>query len=141
MQRQTRSVDPLPCKLTVEELIQKGVELCDMHTKAEQLEKEFDGIKKHYKSQIEDAEKKVLEMRDQIQTRREYRQVECSIAYDFDDKKKKVYYRNDTGEIVREVPISEHELQEELKLREEAESEKEDNAEAPEEPVVSPREE
>ena len=146
MKRQTRAVETLPCKLTTEELLQKGVAIADAHAKMAELEKELDGIKKHFKAEIETCEKDIQKLGTQLQTGKEYREVECSITYDFDDKKIKTYIRKDTGEIVHEYPVSESDLQEELRFREELEAAKEEqaeeeNAETPEEPVLPSPEE
>lgn len=111
MQRPVRSVEVLACVLTNEEKIKKSQEMCNAHQKIDELELDLEGIKKRFKSDIEGNEKIVLELRQQISTGKEYREVECSIVWEF-DKKKKIYVRNDTAETVREVPISEHELQE-----------------------------
>jgi len=121
--RPTRSVETIPCKLTVKEIIAKSQEQQSHLAKINELEKEAKGMAKYYKGEIEKAEKSVIFLSDQISTGREYREVECSITYDFDSKKEKVYRRVDTGETVRVVPISEFELQEELNFRAEEEAE------------------
>jgi hypothetical protein len=111
MQRPVRSVEVLPCILTDEEKITKAQEMCNAHQKIDELELDLEGIKKQFKSDIEKLEKVALDLRQQVSTGKQYKDVECSIVWDFDEKKK-VYVRNDTGEVVRETPISEHELQE-----------------------------
>ena len=74
-------------------------------------------VAKRYKSEIETCKAEVARLRDQISTGKEYKDVECMIQYDFEVKKEKVYIRKDTGEMVRMIPLTERELQEELDLR------------------------
>jgi hypothetical protein len=135
VKRPVRAVETLPCKLTTDELLQKGVAIADAHAKMAELEKGLDGIKKHFKAEIETCEKDIQKLGTQLQTGKEYRDVECSITYDFDDKKIKTYTRNDTGEVVHEYPISETDLQEELKFREEVERAKNEGEDADSEEV------
>jgi hypothetical protein len=110
-QRPVRSVEVLPCILTDDEKIAKSQEMCSALSKVDSLELDLEGIKKRYKSDMETYEKIALDLRQQVSTGKQYKEVECSIVWDF-DKKKKIYVRNDTGEVVHDVPISEYELQE-----------------------------
>lgn len=103
-QRPTRTVETLGCKLTNDELLEKGDRLSNILTEIENRL----------------AEKNIL--KDQVLSKKEYREVECSIEYDWEKKVKRVI-RTDNYVVVREAPINEFEIQEYMKELEENESE------------------
>lgn len=113
-QRPTRSVETLSCRLSNDELLSKSDEIANVLSEIDSKEDEISGLKKFYKSEVEKLDQRKNILKDQISTKRAYREVECSIEYNF-DKKIKMFVRMDTGEIVREVPIAEHECQEYMK--------------------------
>ncbi len=120
MSRKEREVLTLSCKLNQKELREKSIEHADKLNEIDQLNKEMDDYKKGVKGQIAKLESEENILRDQVASGRVYRPVECTIFWDW-EKKKKTWRRTDTNEFVKEEPVTEYELQEEMKLREEQE--------------------
>lgn len=115
--REDRVVELLSCKLSIEEVIEKADRQNSALARIAELEGELDGLKKHYNSEIKKSEAEVEVLRDQISARREMREVECIVSFDFETTKKKTKVRTDTGEVVCVSPILPSELQEELELK------------------------
>lgn len=76
-------------------------------------------IKKEYKKALEKLESEQEELRRQIQSRVEYRPIECDIEYDL-QRGEKIYYRPDTGEQIDRLSMSNDELRIALKNAERA---------------------
>lgn len=118
MPRQERAVLTLQCVLTDEELREKTIEHTHLLDEIDQLNDDLKSLKKRMMATIAEKEAEEASLRIVVNTGREHRKVECTINYDW-EKKKKFFIRSDTGNTANVEPISDFELQEEMKLREE----------------------
>lgn len=100
----------LPCKLTEEERLTKGDECAAKLVEVRDLELEKAAQAKEMKAKISRASLRVAELKDEIRTRTEYRDVECSESRD-DHTQCIVTRRLDTGAIVDSRPMNDHERQ------------------------------
>lgn len=105
----------LPCRLTEQELLVYGMRLAEEQPKVELLDNEL----KEFKDQVNANKSKVVariaDLSNRINLKREYREVECAVKYDFADNLK-IWIRLDTNEIVKQETIPSNEYQEELPL-------------------------
>lgn len=76
-------------------------------------------VSKQIRAEIAEYDAKVQGLGSKLQSGYEYREVDCTITYDF-TKKVKEWKRVDTGTVVKTGTISEEEAQEELALQEQA---------------------
>lgn len=118
MPRKEREVLTLQCKLTEEELRENAIEHAYVLDEIDGLKDDLKTAQKRLKTTIEEKQARENTLRVIISTGRDFRKVECSIIYDWETKKKH-WIRLDTNVTAKIEPISEHELQEEMKLREE----------------------
>jgi len=81
---------------------------------AEARKKEFD---KQINADIERYEGRAHEIKAKLLSGKEFRPVECDIAYDWEHKTR-AWIRKDTGEVAHEDIIPEEMIQEELELQE-----------------------
>lgn len=72
-------------------------------------------IAKQFASDIAEIQTRVSSTASKIRSRSEFREIECSITYDFNTRMKTIT-RLDTGVIVEEIPMTASELQLELPL-------------------------
>jgi hypothetical protein len=119
MPRPTKELRKLSCILTDAECVKCSQQLTDEMDAIDREESDLAEYKKGYGFRIEQITGRMNELRTKIGTGREFRDVECSIEWDF-TKKKKIVTRKDTKEVVSTTPISEEECQEELKLKDAA---------------------
>ncbi len=105
----------LKCELTDAELLVFGGELANGQQDLRELEDQLNGIKADYKSKTTAKEADVIRLSNLIRQKYEMRKVECEVICDFDEATLTVK-RMDTGAIVNSRPMTEHELQRELKL-------------------------
>ena len=113
--RKVRDSMTLPCILTDEEKAKYSADLAQAVSDKKKHEGEMERFKSQNKAQITSCETTIDLCAELVNTGREYRSVECSIEYDFDNKTKK-WIRIDTGEEVKHDIITESELQEEAQL-------------------------
>lgn len=122
MVRKTTEMLNLECVLTDEETLKYAKEMAEATNKLNQLEDSKKSYNSQIKSEIDSAAAKVNLLSRKVASGKEYRDIECDIVYDWDEKVKR-FYRKDTGEFVRECIISEYELQEEMELQARAKEE------------------
>jgi hypothetical protein len=103
----------LPCKLTEEELTNCRDMLADAVRQKARAEENLKSAATQLKSEIAVSDGKINRYAEMINSKTEYRYVECSIEFDFKSREKKLA-RTDTGEIVKVVRITDGEMQEEL---------------------------
>jgi hypothetical protein len=125
MARLKKDVRPLECILTNEEKLKYSFEMAEYLAKKTAAEARKKSFTAQIGSELAECEEHLSLLGNKIRTGREFRDVECSITYDW-DRKVKTWTRNDTNEIVKEDIITEHELQEEAELN----AKKESNAQA-----------
>ena len=114
--RPVKEMLTLPCMLTNDEKIVYGLEQAESLQKMEEAEnkkKEFDA---QIKADIEKHEAKAHEIGHKLTSGKEYREVECTIKYDFKEKVR-VWIRKDNGEEAKQDIIPEEMLQEEMDLQ------------------------
>lgn len=115
----------LPCILTDAEKIEYGLQqsiALQSKEQAEDKKKEFDS---QIKADIEKHDARAREIGHKLTSGKEYRQVECDILYDF-EQKNRIWIRKDNGEEAKKDIIPEEMLQEEMAI--EAEKKDQDNA-------------
>jgi hypothetical protein len=115
MARKEKDTLDLECILTDPETLKYSRELAENLSRLNQLDAREESFKTQLKADRAEVELKVASYSEKIKAGKEYRQVECQIVYDW-KAGKRYWYRNDTGEQVRESKISEEDLQEHLKL-------------------------
>lgn len=106
----------LRCTLTSEELAQYSRQMADALRTQFDKEAQLKSTAALYKSEIESCKAEAQEMAEKVRSGYEFRQVECKIIYDWENKEKS-WIRTDTNEIVKTDTISESELQEEMELQ------------------------
>lgn len=100
----------LPVKLTEEERLQKADECASKLVEVRDLELEKAEQAKDMKAKISRAKLRVAELKDEIRTRTEIRDVECAESRD-DSTQCIVTRRLDTGKIIDSRPMDDHERQ------------------------------
>lgn len=113
MGRQSKCVEYLPCELTPDELKQYSELMADSWSAKLRAEEQLKSVSTTIKSEIQVAEGKINKCAELVNSKREWRNVECSVEWDFKKKIKKIV-RVDTGELVKTHPISDQEMQEDL---------------------------
>lgn len=111
--RRTKENLHLECILTDKEKLAYSKELSEKITAKARAEESLKSFQTQKKAEIAGCEATINLLADRINTGREFRLVECEIKYDFKEKIR-TCTRTDTGEVVRETPIPEEEMQEEL---------------------------
>jgi len=105
----------LKCALTHDELLQFGEELANNQQEAKELEDQLTNIKNDYKAKTSAKEAEIIRLGNLIRQKYEMRPVDCEVTFDFDEGRATVK-RMDTGEIVLTRPMTDTELQRELRL-------------------------
>lgn len=105
----------LECVLTDTEKLAYSKEMAAAVLSRTRAEENLARYSKQMKSEICDHGNTINLISDKLNTGKELREIECSI--DFDTKRKeKVYYRMDTGELVKRRKMTAQEMQGELDL-------------------------
>lgn len=105
----------LPCALTERELKDYSDLMADAYRNKTRAEENLKSAQTQLKSDIQGAESKMASCADKINSKTEYREVDCAVEYFFKDRQKKTV-RVDTGEIVRVDPINDDEMQEKIEV-------------------------
>lgn len=116
MSRITKEKVNLQCALTDEEKLRYGSEMSRHLNDLRQCEDSLASFKSQIKGEIETHEARINALSQKIYSGKEFRDVECEIEYDW-EKKTRHWIRTDTGEIFKEEPIPECDLQEEMELK------------------------
>jgi hypothetical protein len=103
----------LECILTDPEKLAYGKELTQKISEKCRHEASLKSYSTQAKAEITSCDGRIAGLAEKLNAGIEYREVECSVSYDFESRKK-LFTRTDTGEIVKEVSIGDDELQEEL---------------------------
>jgi len=114
--RKTKEKLNLECVLTDQEKLAYSKQLAENLSKKQRAEDTLKSFNTQKKAEIAGLDAEINLKVDKINSGREYRDVECTIFWDW-DRKVKVWTRTDTGEVAHEDIISEHELQEEADLQ------------------------
>ena len=105
----------LKCDLTRDELLQFGEDLANVQSDLNELEAQLTGIKNEFKAKTAAKEAEEARLGNLLRQKYEMRDVECEVTYDFDEAVVTIK-RLDTEEVVQTRPMTDIELQRELKL-------------------------
>lgn len=103
----------LECDLRDDELLKYSQEMAEYLSKKSGAEAQKKSFNAQIGSVIAECEEHLNLLGNKIRSKKEYRDVECRIEYDW-DRKIKTWYRNDTNAFVYEDVITIDDLQEEL---------------------------
>lgn len=116
-EKRTRTIKSnLQYQFTPEELIALGKELGESQIKLRQLDDDRKMVADEWKAKISFAEAHIDSLSNKTSSGYEYRDIECTVTMDSPAPGDKTITRNDTGEIVKIMPMDESEKQEELPL-------------------------
>lgn len=117
----------LHCHLTEQEVARHSDMLASKMLEQREAEATLDSIKKDYKAKIEKIDAHINELLRKVSKKQELRTIMCEWSFNWPDGQKKLV-RTDTGEVIAEDQIREHEQQRHFddlkKEQEEAEAEK-----------------
>lgn len=99
--------------LTGAELKDRGQELGQAHGKLDELDAQLAQAKSSNKAAKDPVESKIRELAQELRSGKTYRDVEVQEVHNYEEKKA-FYIRLDTGDVVRERPLTEKELQADL---------------------------
>ena len=111
--RETSEKLSIECKLTNEEMLALGQKLVTISNEIENILFVAKDVVKQHKSKILEKKSEIRKVLKCIEIGKELCEIECSITYDW-DKKNKIWHRVDTGEIVKEEPITAEKMQENI---------------------------
>lgn len=113
----TRSIKSnLQYRFTEAELIALGKELGESQLKLRQLDDDRKMVADEWKAKISFAEAHINSLSNKTSSGYEYRDIECTVTLNTPVDGDKTVTRNDTGEIVKIMPMDESEKQDELPL-------------------------
>ena len=104
-----RAEDLLDCKLTVEELNEKGERLASLNQDAASLEGEAKTKASEFKAKINSCTAEITTLALIISKKSERRNVKCEIKFNTPIDGQKTFIRLDTGEIIRTCLMSDTE--------------------------------
>ena len=116
MSRLEKSIEYVSCKLTDAELKNYSELMADAVRKHSRADANLKSVTKAIKSELQTLEGQIDLYAEKINSKAEYRDVECRIEWDFKSGEKR-YVRADTGEVVKTEMITEIEKQEELAVQ------------------------
>lgn len=104
---------PLRCKLSDEELIQRGEELAEAQAEVNALTEALASVRAEYKAKIEHQEAKINVLSGTIRAKSEIRTTECERVFDYQEGTVSER-RLDTGETLRWRELEGEERQQKL---------------------------
>jgi hypothetical protein len=110
---QEPSVESLPCALSPEEVRQRGEAVARLLKERDDLDFETKQYAKERREEIGELELQIARVAIQIRERQEYRPVEV-VCLRNPGEATVVWVRRDTGEVIRQRPMTEEEKQERL---------------------------
>lgn len=123
----------LTCDLTDAEVRDYAEQLADAHRRIQREKENLKSVSAQIKSEITLAEAKANNCAEKVNSKQEFRDIECRIIYDF-AKREKTTVRTDTGATVKTERIHDDELQEDLGVNLVKEAEDIINRPKPEDP-------
>ncbi len=110
-------VEVLPCKLTRDEIHDKGSELARNLAKQAVLERDLDLEKQRVKKELKDLESRAADLTEQVSSGIEKRDVRCRAHLNYAERKATII-RLDTGEEIYERALTDEEMAQPLPLEE-----------------------
>jgi hypothetical protein len=111
--RQIKETLNLECRLTDQEKLDYGRENAVLQIMIDQKRLALKEIRDRYNAEISASESRILVLSRALDSGKEYRPIECRIERDW-NRGRKLWFRNDTGEIAKDDIIPEDELQEHI---------------------------
>jgi hypothetical protein len=112
----------LPVPLTIDEKVDKGRSLAQLHQEYSKVEVEKKASADSFKEALEGIDGRISYLAQVVRSGEEYRDVECRWRYLFETNSKELI-RMDTGEITETASITPEERQLMLQLEQEKETE------------------
>jgi hypothetical protein len=106
----------LPCKLTEDEMKQRGKDLATAHTSLKVLEQRKKEFNDQNKSQVAGVEARIEILSQEINTGIEHRDVPCFWRFDDPVEGQKSLIREDTFELIRIEEMNTDDMQSEMDL-------------------------
>lgn len=103
----------LKCSLSDEELLKYGDELAGAQEDVEETERHLSEVKADFKARLESFKAIIGRISRMVRNKYEMRDTECTWVYNWEDSLKTLY-RDDTREVVKELPIPDDEKQSEI---------------------------
>lgn len=107
--------EPMPCKLSADELVERGAKLAEAFEEKERLDSERKNVNDGFKAKIELVEGHIREISSVLRSKTESREVEMIEEFVYRTHSVRVK-RADTEEVVRERAMTRDERQEKLPL-------------------------
>ncbi len=111
----TTETKHLPVKLKQDEVMDYGRDLAKASQDLRETQERKKDVTSDFKAQEAKCEAEISQLSRKISTGEEYRDIECTWAYDWEGGTKTLS-RDDTGEVVQRVAISEYERQQRLDI-------------------------
>ena len=108
-------VEELACDLTDRELLDYGAKLSGLHQHQNDVEARKKAAVNDFGAQLKKIAGEISLVSNNVRSKKETRTVECRLDYHWKDGKK-ILFRLDTGEIVRESIISDFERQQHMEF-------------------------
>lgn len=105
----------LECVLTDSEVLTYSRTMAEEISRKQHMENQKASYTKQMTAEIATHEAKIAVLSEKVKNGKEWRDVECRVIYDWDNKTR-AWIRNDTGEIAKTDIIPEEDLQEEMNL-------------------------
>jgi hypothetical protein len=113
--KKTEITKSLKCDLTEAEIIDFGLRMSKNMVEITKIATQKKETVSGFKAQVDELAADQRYLSGCVIAETETREVDCSIIYEW-EKGQKDIFRNDTGELVESLPISESEQQEEIDL-------------------------
>lgn len=111
----------LHVKLTQEEFNDHAIELAKLMSERDRIESSLASMRSSFKASIDETTAKIAKERQLVQEGREWRDVHCTVVYDYDERRV-ITTRTDTGEVIEDRAMRLDEMQMEMDFTSESEN-------------------
>ncbi len=112
-----RTVELLHCRLTEEEILEKGKHLAEKELELLELEAEAKEVASNYKESIKAQRTMIAKLSKEVSTEKEEREVSCDWVFHSPTRGTKELIRLDTGESIKQQEMSERDKHEAYNAR------------------------
>jgi len=112
-----RTVELLSCRLTDEEVLEKGKHLAEKELELIDLEAEAKEVASSYKENIKGTRTMIAKLSEEVSTEKEEREVSCDWVFHSPTRGTKELIRLDTGESIRQTEMTERDKQDAYNAR------------------------